>query len=381
MRSLQELEEFNEFIGDIESRLLPPRLKHPIIICHISDLHLGVLEATNASSGKNLPDKFIDFLKELPEEEKPHFLLISGDVISFGERSLYMGFSGFVSEIVAGKCLRHCDIYSPRERIIVVPGNHDVIWQGTKGTMEYFVGGCRSSGINSPFRSSRNDVPGEAAMFFDLGRDSGGPQPCAMYYYPEYRLIFLTMVSARTTNNLLTLHKSRIMDLIAKMRRDDSSKEREETRKEFKKQVKNMVDKSKGSVDWSYCEKVEKIIEQFKTNGVLDSWFRKTIFNVSLRLGLIHHHLTKDSCSESCPDEAENLRKTLWERKFRAVLHGHTHSVPGENNFYEKKVAPPLETREKGACGSYLMSLYLFPGPERSGWFPAIWLETKGFII
>ena len=80
-----------------------------ISICHISDLHFGLFENKSyheIDHDFRIVNSFIEFITtDFREEEKPHFLLISGDITSISDDTEYKEFLDFIDDIISEKCL------------------------------------------------------------------------------------------------------------------------------------------------------------------------------------------------------------------------------------------------------------------------------------
>lgn len=305
---------------------------YPIVVCHISDLHLGYLEVTRNSRNQSATDMFVKFLEGLPKEEKPHFLVISGDIVSAGDLTQYPRFSRMIKEIENKKLLKESDFYDIADRIIIVPGNHEID-EKRENVLESFNSHMESLRLNTPFTSRRNGQENEHEMFFGSKRrfnegDNSPETSCAFYYYLPYRLLFLAMVSCD-----VSALPGDYWEKIRKMKNE--LKEKGES--ERAKALDEITKMHRGYLGEPYCRRIEDTIREFSEGkvGVFDKMFRTYVFGKSLRLGLIHHHLDSTDAKYPCLENAENLRKILWDKKFRVVLHGHIHYPPHRNKFRE----------------------------------------------
>ncbi len=303
---------------------------YPIVICHISDLHLGFLEVARNSRNQSATDMFVKFLEGLPKEEKPHFLVISGDIVSVGDQTQYPRFGRMIQEIEKKGLLKESDCYDIADRIIIVPGNHEID-EKRENVLESFNSHMESLKLNTPLTSRRNGQENEDEIFFGSKRrlseeESSSKTSCAFYYYLPYRLLFLAMVSCDASDL-----PGDYWEKIRKMK-DELKRKGESEKADALDEITKM---HRGSLNEPYCTKVEGTIGEFSEGkiGIFDNMFRTYVFKKSLRFGLIHHHLDSANAKYPCLVNAESLRKILWDKKFRAVLHGHVHYPPNKNEF------------------------------------------------
>ncbi len=332
LEQVARIGKIGQSVYNVKNRFLNPWTEFPIRICHVSDMHLGSLETEHSSAGKSIWQTLLKLLMDLPAKDKPDFLVISGDIITCGLADSFTTFSLFVNSIRNGECLRKSKGYPPEERIIVVPGNHDVVWKEGKSDMRSFREICDSHNLNTPFASLDGTEKNTASeqMAFRLEIESEQTQPCTIYYYPEYRLIFLAMVSSHGQIDVLKECREKIKEAADKIK--------EMGGKELAELLKSMVSKSKGYIDQDYCERLEKTIRKSRKSSFINEQLRSLFFDSSLRFGVVHHHLDREYCGDSCPNKSDELRNILWDQEFRAVLHGHIHHTPSHLNFHEGHV-------------------------------------------
>jgi len=95
----------------------PMTNKH--IFLHLSDLHFGDENETNAAKRKNTLRELIDTVAKLPDEWKPQSIVISGDIGYRGKADDYR-----IAKAWLNALLKKLDLSN--EDIIPVPGNHDI---------------------------------------------------------------------------------------------------------------------------------------------------------------------------------------------------------------------------------------------------------------
>ena len=127
--------------------ILAANLPPPLRIHHVSDLHVGdphgkqdktaysgdvketgsIGKTLGAGIGhKPVRDAYLDHVKSLPDQDKPHLVVVSGDVAEMGRRDLYERAAAWFQSLV-GCLAKHPDL-NDQPRVLVVGGNHDVDW-------------------------------------------------------------------------------------------------------------------------------------------------------------------------------------------------------------------------------------------------------------
>jgi predicted MPP superfamily phosphohydrolase len=132
--------------------ILAANLPPPLRIHHVSDLHIGdphTKQDKSAYSGdvketgsigkklgagmghKPVRDNYLEHVKTLPEHEKPHLIIVSGDVAELGRRDLYERAAEWFRTVA--DCLGNHPDLSDQPRVLLVGGNHDVDWGAVDG--------------------------------------------------------------------------------------------------------------------------------------------------------------------------------------------------------------------------------------------------------
>lgn len=95
---------------------------HQTTIHHLSDLHFGPTEEKRGEMDfAQYSDQYLDYLGKIAADDRPDFIVASGDLANRGTKEELEKASDFL-EKAAGVA----DISS--KRILVVPGNHDIDW-------------------------------------------------------------------------------------------------------------------------------------------------------------------------------------------------------------------------------------------------------------
>lgn len=132
--------------------ILAANLPPPLRIHHVSDLHIGdphtnqdktaysgdvketgsIGEKLGAAIGhKPVRDNYLEHVKTLPEHEKPHLIIVSGDVAELGRRDLYERAAEWFRTVA--NCLGNHPDLNAQPRVLLVGGNHDVDWGAVDG--------------------------------------------------------------------------------------------------------------------------------------------------------------------------------------------------------------------------------------------------------
>jgi len=110
-------------------------------IFHISDIHFGkrhrYLDERWVGKSSSVAFSWLAFCRRLEEEEKPDIVVVSGDIAWEDPKKELEEFRVFAEKLTAGekaeeRCLKKGH-RSPDQRVLIVPGNHDVKWLNWKG--------------------------------------------------------------------------------------------------------------------------------------------------------------------------------------------------------------------------------------------------------
>ena len=111
-------------------------------IHHVSDLHFGAKSGKRVDvkdetqTGQRLAvgagqgpvvDDYYDWLRSRPASQRPHLLIVSGDIAEQARESEYELAIGWLNK-VAAELAPHADLRADDPRVLLVPGNHDVNW-------------------------------------------------------------------------------------------------------------------------------------------------------------------------------------------------------------------------------------------------------------
>lgn len=283
-----------------------------IRIFHLSDIHFGKFNyfPRNKKSGNRpfgTPDGLVNLLVTSEEDKKPHFMVISGDLTSVGSSHDYIEFLEFINKIINNNCLREVNSsdYLPKDRIIIVPGNHDVA--RTKignDKLSAFNRYIVKNGFNTPF--SRMISP----KFLLAKGDYKIPN--SVYYYPDFNLSFHCIISCYYSESIPDEFKeAQKLFLKAKKRKNEKS-----FYKDAREILNKLIRNDFGILDADYLHTITKT-DTDVNNKTKDS----------IKFCVMHHNV--NSC-DSCPTStvgADVLRENLFRFGYKAILHGHIHQI------------------------------------------------------
>jgi 3',5'-cyclic AMP phosphodiesterase CpdA len=106
-------------------------MKSQIRWLHLSDLHIG----KDISAQKKFCDSIVQHVAAKGEEGySPDFIFITGDIANKGQKTEYdIFFNDFLMELISAASIEDFN------RIIIVPGNHDVDIEEAKSVRRYGV--------------------------------------------------------------------------------------------------------------------------------------------------------------------------------------------------------------------------------------------------
>jgi predicted MPP superfamily phosphohydrolase len=295
-------------------------------LLHISDLHLSDVSDAELEDAKldiELPENRLTRNKVLRRtlstvkdvvgrEGRPEVAVISGDLTTAARSDGFEKFSEMLSDFA--------DVLpEDPERIVVVPGNHDVVWDEKPGTLE------RYSGFLDATRAERLTTPLLDKLDFEETSAGVELKPDALAYP---RLV--------QTDDLLVvpINSSNWCGVIA----DDNSDKRwsqdewetvlsplePALRDEALTELRRMRQYDMGRVSSQQFDALRKVLDD---KGVPHD---RGDDPTRVRIAVIHHQLLPISRSEELkPFEAiinlGAVRDTLRELGFQIVLHGHKH--------------------------------------------------------
>jgi hypothetical protein len=313
-----------------------------IIIHQISDLHRPAT-AANENTGTEL---YLQFLKKLPDDEKPNFIVICGD----------LGYKDGLDVVNAEKFLTDlCNVEEPlllphgyplgsdtpsAERIRamwlqVVPGNHDVCWdkwdkvddKGKPLRLSAFEGLATTIGFLHPYKKAE-DTKWHGIRHSRAVVEKGCIETLsglAMYGYPSDAILFSSIDSTVRSGSLHEETQGQLLDLVKKYMKLKDAKDEAEIRKDME----SVARMDPGYVPLKSLSEIAEGREKIETPD-----FPK----VPLRIAILHHNVYPPYSEKVSRFgtflNAGELLNVLCQNGFHIVLCGHCHS-PAVRTHYD----------------------------------------------
>ncbi|MFO7566390.1 MAG: metallophosphoesterase [Enhygromyxa sp.] len=297
----------------IADPVLAAQLPPPVRIHHVSDLHFGAKTARRvdlkdqgpvgtqlgkASGDGPVRDDYLDWLGSLAASDRPHLLVVSGDIAEWGQADELDEGRAWLEKVEA-RLASHPGLGNG-PKILLVPGNHDVDWGNTKGQA-----GERKRHL--PFALAFNDKPWP----FPHLEWPPDDRKLAFVCYPDARLEFALLGSVEYGGQADPVVKE-VIDVL----RNNAEQQ--------------------GNIDLE--EKAEGIgrrYGRFDPGLVHDEdiqRLRQHPWKERVRIAVLHHPISSmpTTATEIAPYagliNAGRLKSALAEKQFCLVLHGHIHA-------------------------------------------------------
>ncbi len=259
-----------------------------VVVWQLSDLHFGKYNKLE----KDPRELAYQIASVAAKSRKltPDVVLVSGDVSSIAAKKEFDDFCLFCEHI--GKAL--WGIHHP-ERILVVPGNHDISWRsnGRADQMRLFQNHVSTKGVCiTPFGPDAETLGGGSALVSRVSSDPKAVPPLALVRYPEHNIEFLLLVSG--------YFSGMIPDEIRKLLRSTGA---------TPETLQSLLRVDEGAVNQEYLFNMSALST---TDG-------------HLRMALTHHNPIQYG-TETCANRlAPKLLETLRDVGVPVLLHGHVH--------------------------------------------------------
>lgn len=302
-------------------------------ILHMSDPHLGPVSAGQALDDEKVklegqPDlettqrvfkrTLARLDKFVAKHGKPSVVAISGDLTSHAAPKGFSQFAGLLHE--------HRDLLPDRAKVVVVPGNHDVVWDETPGSPE------RYEGFLSATREEGCVTPLIDGVDFAADDDSGtlfsGVVP-ERHVARTKDLLVVPFNSSNYCGELVNLRDAWDQEqwnaALAPLR---------DGCEEALKQVKRLRQHDIARVSRGQIEAIGRLFDRLSEE-------RERGGDERVRVAVLHHQLLPVSAREERKafESLMNLglvRRTLAAYGFDLVLHGHKH----ESSLYWELPSP-----------------------------------------
>jgi 3',5'-cyclic AMP phosphodiesterase CpdA len=295
------------------------------LILHLSDLHLGSPSALQldytdkfgvaAGAGATQTDHLIHTVNAVgralrKEGRKLDSVVISGDLTDGNHDDGYEAFAGLLGEL--GSSLPETD------RIVVVPGNHDVdskLAAGDKKKMKGFLDAVRGN-YRSPL------VKGLDYDDDELARRTGSRGKAKpILTLPDAVVVAINSADYCWTEETKT--KSDWGAVIAAFHSDDTSDEAQAQRKQLAEDLGRLRRKDIPKVDKRQLDALNIQLDDAGVEGNAED-------DPRLRIAVLHHPIGVAATQEEFKDfdvitNLAEVRSFLYHRGFRLILHGHKH--------------------------------------------------------
>jgi hypothetical protein len=281
-------------VVDSPEKSIPTAIR--AIVWHLSDIHFGKF-----NNVENDPAELASLLGRIVADYPrvaPSLVVVSGDVTSIGatkEFESFVEFCKYLSDFIWKG--------SFPERILVVPGNHDISWtaSGEADRMAAFASTVGDANCCiTPFGKETDSYAGETVSVKRYFRDLHEAPPIAEVVYKELDLRFILLVSGYFSGMV----PSEVRDAITGSSGDIES-------------LLNILRVDKGAVNRQYLMNITSNIAGRSEDTI----------------AVIHHNPIQYGV-ETCENRfAIQLLETLHGKRVPLIFHGHTHLVddPGQH--------------------------------------------------
>ncbi len=159
------------------------------IVLQISDLHFGKYHRVK-DRGSDPISALPQALSEIRSKHlRPMLIVVTGDLTSVGDGGEYEQALDFLNSLASENCLSPFSELDPKQRILVLPGNHDNLWfpdslkTDNLASFRKYIAGAR---FPTPF-GLPTDFLSKGVQCFASDGDSKLP-PFAVFHYENYDL-------------------------------------------------------------------------------------------------------------------------------------------------------------------------------------------------
>jgi hypothetical protein len=289
-------------------------------VLQISDLHIGKFHCCQNEKETMRPENaLIIALKNLKEEQKPHFCVFSGDLTSVAASEEFKEASDFLVRFIEeDKILCNVKGIPSSYRVLVVPGNHDNKWHSQNlgndhlsSFRKYFI---ERGNFLSPFGRPVNLKKNKCLIYFDNSSLVDKLAPFSLISFPSLNINFGLLTSCYNSGEIVGVNMKTELANIKKLffRRYRNSDD-------VISSLRKIILLDKGYFSAEYIDSITDVINKAKSS--LGDKYQK-----SINMAITHHPVI--SCGKVPPCHgALALRLNLKSWGFSTIFHGHAHAV------------------------------------------------------
>lgn len=315
------------------SRKPQPTFREGFVIHQLADLHYGRLG--RKVDKKALVDFYIDLLAQSDGENLPHVIVICGDLTTLGKREEFFDAGEFVSRLKNEANQNGRPLIRPlyenappdfNNQIVVVPGNHDVLWPDNTDGGRVGNDGFHSFARQAGCLTSVNKVPAVyiepvdvTIIACDSAHLSGTDIPLAAIEVPDD--LFKDEIQG-----LIKIVKQ-IQDMVRKNIINSSSDDHDIDAD--RKILEYVTRFTWGLVDEEFLKNIGVLVESAKSKNLIPfpEGAERNSFGPEVRIGILHHNLLTFSKISLFTDLVNSrvVRDCFVDNDINIILHGHQH--------------------------------------------------------
>lgn len=286
-------------------------------ICHISDVHMGSHHAYPLDKFDKLthPGAATSFARDI-SKLSVDFVINSGDIASDSAQdfAIYEGFNSALTSFFS------------EDRLMLVPGNHDNVWDGPSTDLLQSFKNDISDKLNilTPFNS--NISPENVIEYEGC--------PASLQYFEDEGILCLLLTSCYYTGLIAK-------DMKCFLPSDDPEAE-----------LANRLRFEHGHFNPQYLQKAYMMVDAFKESVGQDVYAGLT------KIAVTHHHFKAVLNDETTCINGPSLLQELNRLDFDIVLHGHVHKEVITPNSKESPLivgAPTLSAKDRERGNGFLI--------------------------
>jgi UDP-2,3-diacylglucosamine pyrophosphatase LpxH len=266
-------------------------IKDSVIIWQLSDIHFGKLNTFNNNDAE-LASK-LAYPVGMNPKVKPDYIIVSGDISSIAAAKEFNQFKKFIKRL----SLSIWEEEQP-QRIIMVPGNHEVHW-GKNGSADkltrfkYHFSDDKC--CITPFGKESVVFKGPNVEVKRYGLNCDDCPPFAEVTLKDVGINLILLVSSFSSGQISKEMKKLL--IMTSTPSDDSE---------------NLLDLLRSDSGLTSSEYIALLAMKFLPNDLVN-------------VALMHHHPVTYGSEYSANRNGFNLIDTLWKKNCRLLLHGHIH--------------------------------------------------------